>query len=460
MLENKEKLQSIDLNNIFTKMVQDLPWKNLRDILQTNQQLLKKLMLGGHRLDAKNRKRFEKRLIQEAEKQDYSPEITSAIFAHWYPLQKKLYKTLEDYFDSEEYKKYCEENDLDENTYVLPQDKFEDFFDVKEIDNWRVLLCFSPLAFTDEQADRIIEAAGSDEGLLERCQELEAEIADLEKEKNKLESQNKDLRVRIKDLTDEERQKRDDRKDLRTQVDKLQRQLETAKNENEKLKEQLRQAEGQVAERQNAAMEGQRRENKRLEQEVKRLQATVSDWETKYENQRRVNRNLEQKIKEAEEKVENSTASEQKSREELERARSFANLILDNIDWRDVGRELKPTPQMKRKFNSLIRSLNYEDDGSLSLGDELYEFWNRMVNQEQDLITAIAQSDTKEAANGSIEDFWQELTDHFEDVAISLEARTILLQLLREIFYRTLSMEDLEKAVVPGQASKKSRSSS
>ncbi|MFW6414505.1 MAG: hypothetical protein ACOCZS_04300, partial [Verrucomicrobiota bacterium] len=232
MLENKEKLQKIDLQNVFTKMVQDLPWKSFRDILQTNQQLLKKLMLGGHRVEAKNRKRFEKKLIQEAERQNYTPEITSAIFAHWYPLQETIYKNLEDYFDSEEYKEHLKNNDLDENSYVLPQDKFEEFFDVKDVDTWRVLLCFSPLAFTEEQADQIINAAGSDEALLERCQELEAEIEELKQEKNKLASQNKDIRTRLKELNDEEKQRRDDRKDLRAQVDKLQRQLNTAKNEN------------------------------------------------------------------------------------------------------------------------------------------------------------------------------------------------------------------------------------
>ncbi|MFW5996785.1 MAG: hypothetical protein ACOCQP_02115 [Lentisphaeria bacterium] len=459
MLENKEKLQKIDLQNVFTKMVQDLPWKSFRDILQTNQQLLKKLMLGGHRMEAKNRKRFEKKLIQEAERQNYTPEITSAIFAHWYPLQETIYKNLEDYFDSEEYKEHLKNNDLDENSYVLPQDKFEEFFDVKDVDTWRVLLCFSPLAFTEEQADQIINAAGSDEALLERCQELEAEIEELKQEKNKLASQNKDIRTRLKELNDEEKQRRDDRKDLRAQVDKLQRQLNTAKNENSKLQEQLQQSENQVLEQQNAELEEVKRGKNRLEKELERLRKTVSEWEEKYENQRLVNRNLEQKIKETEERVEETTASEKKAREEIDRAHHFADLILDNIDWHDLGRQLRLTPQMKRKFNSLIRSLNYEDDGSLSLGDALTNFWNQMVQQEKELISIIAESDTKEVENGNIEAFWQGLTDHFEDVTISLEARTILLQLLHEIFYRTLSMEELEKGIAPGQSSKKSRSS-
>ena len=59
------------------------------------------------------------------------------------------------------------------------------------------------------------------------------------------------------------------------------------------------------------------------------------------------------------------------------------------------------------------------------------------------------QSDVLEVQSGDIENYWRSLTDVFEDVHISLEARNILLRVLQEIFYQTLEMDDLEKVKLP-----------
>ena len=51
--------------------------------------------------------------------------------------------------------------------------------------------------------------------------------------------------------------------------------------------------------------------------------------------------------------------------------------------------------------------------------------------------------------SGDVEAFWRNLTDVFDDVYIGLEARTILMRMLQEIFYQTLDMKDLESIALP-----------
>jgi hypothetical protein len=50
---------------------------------------------------------------------------------------------------------------------------------------------------------------------------------------------------------------------------------------------------------------------------------------------------------------------------------------------------------------------------------------------------------------GDMQCYWTSLTDAFGDVQISLEARSVILKMLHEIFYQVIEMEDLKEAVIP-----------
>ena len=54
-------------------------------------------------------------------------------------------------------------------------------------------------------------------------------------------------------------------------------------------------------------------------------------------------------------------------------------------------------------------------------------------------------------ASGDVEAYWRAMTDAFGDVRISLEARLTLLDMLQEIFYQVLEIEDLESAFIPAK---------
>ena len=456
MLENEQKLDAINQEDVFASMLREIPWDSLKTFVQTNTQINKICTRGGHRLDKKRRKRFEKIISREAAKKNFAADITSGLFAQWYPAQKKLHDALEEYFESDEYETYRKEQEIDEQEYVLPDDIFAKFFEPKQVQKWRILLCFSPLKFSDQQADRILQESEGNAEVLQQVQEIQAETEKERQEKNRLLNENNDLRSRIEELNAADKEIRSERKELRAEREALQNKFETAQSEIRKLNEKISEIENARKEQHLAASADIEREKKRLEGDLKQTQHELESWKEKYEEERAEGRQLRKKLKHAEKVLADERTTRMNREKEYQKFETFADAILARIDWREVGRQMKLTPQLKRKFNSLMRSLNYEEDRSINLGGTLKEFWNKLQTQEKNLIEAIAESDTREVQQGDVEDYWNSLTDEFQDVTIGLEARTVLLQMLQEAFYQTLSMEDLEQAVTPGRA-KKSR---
>jgi hypothetical protein len=161
------------------------------------------------------------------------------------------------------------------------------------------------------------------------------------------------------------------------------------------------------------------------------------------------NRQLDEGIATAKKELLFAEQRSEQAEQDAERLGSFADLILGQIDWPKVGAQMKLTPMLRRQFNSLVRKLDYEEDNTLTIEATLPEFWEGLMGLERELIDKVAQSNTLEVATGGVEDFWRALTDAFGDVRISLEARLVLLNMLQEIFYQVLEIEDLEESVLP-----------
>jgi hypothetical protein len=146
-----------------------------------------------------------------------------------------------------------------------------------------------------------------------------------------------------------------------------------------------------------------------------------------------------------------------KARKEINSSRSFVDLLLKQIDWADVGRQMKLTPQLKARFKSLVQNLRYDDENIPRLDGPMQDFWEKFQAQERLLVERIAKSDTLEVQSGDVESYWNDLTDLFEDVHIGLEARNILLQMLQEVFYQTLDLKNLKAAKIPAKMATASR---
>lgn len=449
MLGKNDTIEGVDLGAALHEMLNDLSWKALRALILSTPQLQKACTLGGHRLDAKRRKRMTQRIVREAEKAEFAPSFVNGIFAQWYPVHADLHDRLEGYFHSDEYSTVREEQDLAEDSYVLSDAKFEEFFRVEELPQWRLLLCFSPLAFTPAQADKILGGQGDSEALLDKLKRLEEKLESARREKQSQESELERLRREHDKATTTAQESRRERRELSTEVKALQQKFDASQVENRKLREKIDETEARCRQAAEKTREDKDRELTRLRSELEDVREECEAWRARYEEQCGESRAAGEQMREQQQALRAAEADQIDTNRELEELSRFADLILSKIDWVKVGSQMRMTPTVKRQFNSLVRKLDYEEDRSLTIQGTLPEFWKRLLDRETLLIEAIAKSENAEVISGGVEAFWRGLTDDFEDVRISLEARGVLLGMLQEIFYQTLRIEDLNEARVP-----------
>lgn len=449
MLVNESKLQGVSTKDLFSRMLSEVPWASLKTFVQANAPVLKLATIGGHRLDPKHRDRIDKLVLREAEKADFAQTMTTGVFAAWYPVHEDLHKKLEDYFHGDEYKQYRQEKGLTEDDYVLPEPKFDEFFSIDHLQEWRILLCFSPLKFSDVQADRILDDSQGNSGLLARIKELEEKAAGLEKREQQLLGEAERLRESQQQAQAETQESRKSMRQARADLEALTVRLDRAQAESRKLKEQLDTTLAGQETYQKDLRQKLASESIRMQKDVERLQKDLAAWQSKYEEQRLQNKDLEAAAQAARREASHHQVSAAQSAANAHHLSGFADLILQRIDWPKVGASMKLTPRMRLQFNSLIRKLSYENDRSLTVEGTLAEFWESLLTPERDLIRSIAQSNSLEVMSGDMQGYWTGLTDAFGDVQISLEARSVILKMLHEIFYQVIEMEDLKEAVIP-----------
>lgn len=449
MLVNESKLQGVNVRELFTRMLGEVPWASLKTFVQANASLLKMATIGGHRLEPKHRERIDKLVLREAEKANFSQTMTNGVFAIWYPVHEDLHKKLEGYFHSDEYKQYRQEKGLGEEDYVLPDAKFDEFFDIDHIQEWRILLCFSPLKFSDAQADKILDDTQGNSRLVARIRELEEKLGAAEKQQQHLLTEMERLRQSQQEAQSEAQEARKALRQTRADAEALTLRLERAQADGRRLKEQLDAA---LAAQQTVEQELRQKlgaECVRLQKDVERLQQQLASWQSKYEEQRLQNKDLENAVSEARREASRQQDAAAQACANARHLTGFADLILQRIDWPKVGASMKLTPRLRLQFNSLVRKLNYEQDGSLTIEGTLLEFWESLLASERELIKNISQSNSLEVMTGNVEAYWLGLTDAFGDVEISLEARLVILKMLHEIFYQVIEMEDLREPIIP-----------
>ncbi len=344
MSANKEKLQGVNTSEVFARMLSELPWARLQSYIQANANLLKFCTFGGHRLEAGKRKRFEKIIFREAEKLDFSDTITNTLFAVWYPTHEELHNELEKYFFSDEYKAYCEANKLEDGEYVLPEEKFTEFYNAKEQPAWKVLLWFSPLKFSDEQASIILDEAQGNEGLLEELNKVKEELAEQTRRNSVVEAELERLRNQQKNNQSEIQEYKKDIRNFKTDADAMQQRCDSYQAEIKRLNQSLQESELAFSDKEDAVKEESNRNLQRLQNETERLSKELANWQNIYEEQRILNRGLERDAQEAAKLKELALREKSQMAEKLSHSEGFADLLLSRIDWPKVGAAMKMTP--------------------------------------------------------------------------------------------------------------------
>jgi len=455
MLGNNEKIQGINPGEVFARMLGELPWASLKAYVQANAPLLKLCTSGGYRLEPQRRERAEKLIFREAEKNDFSEVICNGVFASWYPVHQSLHKSLEDYFHSEQYKDWRTAQSLSEDDYVLTDEKFGEFFQIADLQAWKILLCFSPLKFTPEQAGKILDQQQGNSELLEKIAALELELSELRRKAVQEDSELERLRNKAKADASEIQELKKSARQQKTEIDSLQRKFEGSQAEIKRLNQRLLESDQSMQAREAVLKDGLNRDILRYQNDNARLNKDLAAWQSKYEEQRLQNRGFMSDAATAEKLRLQAERERDAAQTEVTTCRNFADLLLSRIDWPKVGAAMKMSPTIRRNFNSLVKRLNYEEDRTLSIDGTLPEFWGKLCSDERDLIKKISRSNTLEVQNGDVESFWSELGDAFADVRINLEARIFMLGMLHDIFFQVFSEEALAEPVLPAAKAQK-----
>ena len=300
MFANKEGMQAVDLKAVFTKMLKEVKWDSLKTYINSNADLAKRCTMGGFRMEEKYRPRMQDIILRDAERSEFSDAVAGSLFTVWYPVHQELHGKLEDHFNSDDYKNYRKDNGLADDEYVLTPEKFQEFFDVKELMAWKILLCFSPLKFTDEQAKTILEGKQDDAELVEKMTALEQKNAELQRKVDVLQQEAERLRARQQADAQEIQNYKKDNRQVKLDCEQYQQRAETALAEMRRTNEKLAQAEGRVAMREAEMKQEMERAQEKAQAAVEAARNEMVVWRTRHEQQCQENHLLEEQAQAAE----------------------------------------------------------------------------------------------------------------------------------------------------------------
>ncbi len=449
MLGNNEKIEGVSVPELFSAMLNELPWRTLNQYITNNAQLLKVCTFGGHRVDPQQRPRLTKQLINEAVKTEYSESTCNALFAAWYPVHTELHETLETYFKSDEYKAYRSEHKLSEEDYVLSDEKFNAFFKASELKAWKILLIFSPLKFSHQQADQILNHQADSAELQDKIADLEARLAEAEKKAANATADAEKARAQFQSADNDLRQLKQQQRTLKSDLDAANQKLQSSSAENKRLTAMLSSQSEELSKKAATATENAERVSTRLQAELSRLQSDLNGWQNKYQEQLLANRQIQSDSASTAQRADKANAERDAALQKLGESQKFVDLLLSRIEWAKLGSQLKLSPTLRKNFNSMLKRLNYEEDLSLTIEGTLPEFWTKLVTDETALIQKIANSNTLEVSNGDMEGFWNEVKDAFTEVQTSLEARVFMMGFLHELLFAIYSPEQLATPTIP-----------
>ena len=454
MVGNTEKIRDLKTADLFATMIRELPWRSLNSYITGNAQLLKICTLGGNRVEPQKRPRLEQQVIKDAERNNYSEVTCNAVFAVWYPVHEAIHQALEEYFKSDEYKEYRKENKLTEEDYVLPDEKFDAFFKVQDIKAWTILLAFSPLKFTDEQADKILGNHTDAAGLVDQVKELQAQLEEANRKCAAAQGEAERLRKASQDDARELQDLKKAQRTMKADYDALQGKLASSAAEVRRLSGQLAEV-GQSARRESQEVaETAERNVQRLQSSLQAAQEELRSWQNRFQEQLLQNRQIVANAEQVEKHSAAADAERDKALAKLDESRKFVDLLLSRIEWSKLGAQLKLSPTIRRNFNSLIKRMNYEDDLSLTIEGTLPDFWRRLSEGETALIDKIAQSSTLEVQGGDMNAFWGQVKESFDSVQASLEARLFMVGFLHELLFTVYTGEQLVAPTIPAAPKK------
>jgi len=228
---------SPEVHEAFQKMLMEIPWSKLEEIIKSKRSFRKEFQEKGHHYVSKNKKRAAEIIEKDSEK---NLEKINCLFKKWYDNKPEYQYIPKPFSESLEYCELKENNKIEAGQLEKPDDdKFDELAVALSKEHGMYFLYFSPINFSDKQAKRLIELTEQDEGekvhILRKIvfdrnekivdlkinEEYENEVENAKKEKDVLELKWSQTEKEIKKLLGELEQKDESIKGLKRQLQDL-----------------------------------------------------------------------------------------------------------------------------------------------------------------------------------------------------------------------------------------------
>lgn len=400
---------NLDYRKNLELMIKEISWSSLEGHILTKKSLSGKIKQGGFRLIQKNRAYFEKLIYKESKESDFEK-----LFNIWCSEHSEYSELLEHYFDSEEYEKWAEENNIKEDEYALPDSEFAELSVHLSREHAYFFLCFSPIRFSEKQIDILLNLPAHNKKddvknavELEKIRSSNAELNTLKRKITKLSNKNKELQKENEEKLEEIKKLKEQLKNCLEEVDlKVNKAIQEIREELEENKELLLKSKSQDDE----------------------LKAQLGKSEQIIKSQASQIEGLNKKIRRLQEP-------------------EYFQKIIKSVNWNEIIDYLNKPQEVKELLLSVVKK-PASDDSNDDAGnqDDLKQFWSNQLNKEKDTLGKVTKIDIMSLINKTYFREWAEHADEFLDLKYSLSARLVLVDMLYEILREYMGVRDSEIA--------------
>ncbi len=386
-------------------MLDSIPWDSIKKFINSKKTLRNKCTFGGFRIQKSNKQHIYK-VLNDNLQMDH----VISLFLDWYNYHNEYKNLLDPYFQSNEYKKWVKDKELDNGRYALPNDIFSQLCDIFENNNHiSIFLYFSPIVFDENQQKEMKKLinAGSDTSDKLSRNEKKSDVAvnkknyKENKELKKLQELNKKQLSEIEKLQKEKQKLLNSKHTLRIEFKKIDNKWEDKINDLKKEYEEKIEKQNINLEKVNYEQNERNKELKKFRKDYLKIKNEFNTFMTNYN-----------KLKnESEQKIVN-----------------IINRI--NIDELIIAlNESQPVKDSLHKHVKIPKS-NYEENFDENY---IYTFWTKQLEYEEKIIRELFDIELTSIIDGSYSEKWFDQSDKFTDLKYSLQARSVLINLYYEI---------------------------
>lgn len=381
-----------------------LKWSEISDVFNSITDVRRAYLTGGFTLKRENKTRsrnvFRKYFKDNPERSD---TLKINLFMTWYSRQEGFGEDIDEYFQSDAYQTLVEEKGLDENFYHLTDEKLEEFSSRWSRDNARLLLFFSPIKFSESQAEVVAEIEGD---VVEKRVEKSPKKEVLDEVRRSLKSAEKENRSLKKDLKKE----RAELRHLEGEMKGVSKEAETLRGEKERLANQLEELKCQ-ADSHSGAVRELHSKIRGLENEKRGL---VDERE---KNHKRIN-SLKEKVEETERRLLN-----------ISRESPIDRILLDQSKLRSLFSAVHEESEVLSVFENLLKEKTESGTGT-----NFPEFWEQLGRKEQEKVRALSQISSVDMDKEKFATSWSDTEDLFKDLEYLAQAKLALIGAIHRLF--------------------------